>query len=371
MRLPFRFLLAYCCACSAGSHAPAQGPRGATLELHFSAGGQPTVARVYIFDQDGRPLLIPGAIHYSRPGEVHSVVDRRAVMQLAPGKYRVRAEKGAEFRPAEKMATLEPGAATRLDMEIPRFHEMNQRGWYSGDLHIHRAPEEMPLLLRAEELNVGPTITRHLGMSREPPPPFPPTHLVPADQAHIASQQNQEVERLGRGHGAVVLLNTSSPIDPNMTVLYPLDLEYCRQARAEGGFVDAEKPIWKNVPVNVAFGAIDAIGIVNNHFHPNGVLLEAEKFGSMERDSPAYQTPAGFAQWMIDLYYSFLQCGFRIPVSAGSASGVMPVWPGFERVYVHLSGPFSYTRWFQDLKAGRSIATNGPLLEVYVEGQPP
>ncbi len=179
------------------------------------------------------------------------------------------------------------------------------------------------------------------------------------------------MERLGKGHGAVVLLNAPQPVDPNMSTLFPMDLEFCRQARRKGGFVNGEKPIWKNVPVNMAFGVIDAIGVVNNHFHPHDVLLDAEKYGSMERDNPLYKTVDGFAQWMMDLYYSFLNCSFRVPVSAGSASGVMPSWPGYERVYVHLSGPFSYPQWFQDLKAGRSIATNGLLLQVYLDGKPP
>jgi hypothetical protein len=123
--------------------------------------------------------------------------------------------------------------------------------------------------------------------------------------------------------------------------------------------------------VSLALGALDSIGIVNNHFHPHDVLLDAEKYGSMERTDPSYGTVEGFARWMLDLYYSFLNCGFRIPVSAGSASGVMASWPGYERVYVHLSAPFTYEQWFRDLKSGRSIATNGPLLRVFLDGRPP
>ena len=88
-------------------------------------------------------------------------------------------------------------------------------------------------------------------------------------------------------------------------------------------------------------------------------------------DQPRYKTVTGFAEWMLELYYSFLNCGYRIPVSAGSASGVMSSWIGYERVYVKLSAPFSYEQWFRDLKNGRSIATNGPLLEVEVNGKPP
>jgi hypothetical protein len=111
--------------------------------------------------------------------------------------------------------------------------------------------------------------------------------------------------------------------------------------------------------------------VVNNHFHPHAILLDAEIYGSMERDEDRFKTPAGFADWMMELYYRLLNCGFRLPVSAGSASGIMPGWPGYERVYVHLSGEFSVAQWFRDLKAGRSVATNGPLLRATLGGKPP
>ncbi|HYM11991.1 MAG TPA: CehA/McbA family metallohydrolase [Bryobacterales bacterium] len=351
--------------------AAAQSPALLTLEVFVTSGGKPTAARLYITGEGGRSHLAPGAVTYSRRGEEHSVIDQSVRVALPPGKYRVRAEKGLEYRVAEKTLMLETGDPARVDLDVPRFFDMHQFGWYSGDLHIHRRPEEMALLLRAEDLNIGPTITRHLGNPKSDLAPFPPTELLPVDDTHFAGIQNQEVERLGKGHGAVVLLNLPEPIAPEMTPLYPMDADFCRQARARKAFVDAEKPIWKNVPIEAAFGLIDAIGVVNNHFHPHDVWLDAEKYGSMERDKPAYKTVAGFAQWMMDLYYSFLNCGFRIPVSAGSASGVMPSWPGYERVYVHLSGPLSYDQWFADLRAGRSVATNGPLLIVALDGQPP
>jgi hypothetical protein len=346
-------------------------PSTGTVDLYLRSDAKPTAGRVYITDADGKPHLIPGAVTYSRRGEDHSVVDQSAAFQLPPGKYTIRAEKGHEYRPAEKTLEVKAGEPARLDLEIAPFYSMNDLGWYSGDLHIHRSAEDLVLIVRAEDLNVAPAITRHLGGARPPADLYPTTPLVRVDPNHIVSVQNQEVERLGKGHGAVVLLNTPEAMPAGLSLLFPTETEFCRRARALGGFVDAEKPIWKNIPVNVALGLIDAVGIVNNHFHPRGVMAEAEKWGSMERDQPVYRTPAGFARWMMDLYYSFLDCGFRIPVSAGSASGVMPVWPGYERVYVHISAPFTYQQWFQDLRAGRSVATNGPLLGVFLDGQPP
>ena len=349
----------------------AQAPPNGTLELHLTTGGMSTAARVYLTDASGQRHLVPGAVTYTRREESHSVVDGDADIGLASGTYKIRAEKGAEYRSAEKTVEIGSGARTRVSLDIPRFYNMNDRGWYSGDLHIHRSPVELPLLARAEDLNIAPTITRHLGGTRRGEEPFPAIHLAPVDSMHIVSLQNQEVERLVKGHGAIVLVNVPRPIDGRMSTLFPLELDYCRQARSQGGFVDAEKPIWKNVPINIAFNAIDSIGVVNNHFHPSGVLLDTEKYGAMERDKPGDRSIAGFAQWMMDLYWSFLNCGFRIPVSAGSASGVMPSWPGYERVYVHIDGPFSYEQWFRNLKAGQSVATNGPLLIASVNGKLP
>ena len=121
-----------------------------------------------------------------------------------------------------------------------------------------------------------------MGNTGTPQKKFPPQ----------AGLQNQEVERLLKGHGAVILLNTPEPVEGRLNDLYPMDVEFCRRARAQGGFVDGEKPIWKNVPVNVALDVLDAMGVVNNHFHPHAVLLDAEKYGSMERDKPEYGTVA-------------------------------------------------------------------------------
>ncbi|NQT83136.1 CehA/McbA family metallohydrolase, partial [bacterium] len=63
-----------------------------------------------------------------------------------------------------------------------------------------------------------------------------------------------------------------------------------------------------------------------------------------------------------------LNCGFRIPVSAGTASGIMPSPVGYSRVYVKIPGEFSYENWVKGLKAGKSFATNGPTLSLKVDG---
>ena len=342
------------------------------LDLHLTSAGKPTAARVYIVDPAGHPLSIPGTVTYSRRNEVTSYVDGSATLPLPPGRYQLRAEKGMEYRKAVRNVEIQSDQTTHITIDIPQVFKMNAQGWYSGDLHNHRSPADMPLVARAEDLNISPIITRHVGgPNRQAVPSYPSQNLIEVDATHILSLHNEEVERLYQGHGAIDLLNAPTPVAVPKFDLFPMDLEYCRKARRDGAFLDAEKPIWKNTPIDVALGMVDAIGVVNNHFHPDEVMTDAEKYGSMPQDNPEYKSPAGFAQWVMNLYYSFLNCGFRIPVSAGSASGVMNSWPGYERVYVHLDQPFTYDNWFSALKYGRSFATNGPILLVTVNDQLP
>jgi hypothetical protein len=68
------------------------------------------------------------------------------------------------------------------------------------------------------------------------------------------------------------------------------------------------------------------------------------------------------------VWYRLLNCGFRLPAGAGTdamtnfASLRGPV--GQNRVFVKTGGPLDVGRFLEGLKAGRSMATNGPLVEL-------
>jgi hypothetical protein len=79
----------------------------------------------------------------------------------------------------------------------------------------------------------------------------------------------------------------------------------------------------------------------------------------------------GNGYWTQEIYYHILNCGLRLPPSAGSASGVLPNPVGYNRVYVYLGKDLTYDTWFEGLRAGRSFVTNGPLLRVQANGQHP
>jgi hypothetical protein len=73
------------------------------------------------------------------------------------------------------------------------------------------------------------------------------------------------------------------------------------------------------------------------------------------------------------VWYQLLNCGFRLPAGAGTdamanfASLRGPV--GLNRVFVRSGAPLERGRWLAALKAGRSFATNGPLLGFTIEGR--
>lgn len=72
--------------------------------------------------------------------------------------------------------------------------------------------------------------------------------------------------------------------------------------------------------------------------------------------------------WTHTVYYHVLNCGLRIPPTASSASGVARNPLGYNRVYVFVENNFSYEAWWDGLRAGRVMVTNGPLIQPFVAG---
>jgi hypothetical protein len=134
-------------------------------------------------------------------------------------------------------------------------------------------------------------------------------------------------------------------------------------------WIDIEKPFWWDVPVWLASGQMNSIGIANNHMCRS--QMYANEAWGKPRDDKRLPDPRGNGFWTQEIYYHMLNSGLRLPPSAGSASGVLPNPVGYNRVYVHLDGPFTRDAWFRGLSRGRCFVTNGPLLLATFDGQDP
>jgi hypothetical protein len=177
-----------------------------------------------------------------------------------------------------------------------------------------------------------------------------------------------EDEREG---GALLFFNLDEPMAiSGSSREYPSPMKFVAEARRHAGvWIDVEKPFWWDVPVWLANGAADSIGLANNHMCRDQ-MYETEAWGK-PRDARYLPPPRGNGFWSQEIYYQILNCGLRIPPSAGSASGVLPNPVGYNRVYVHLGKDLSYEKWWEGLRAGRSFVSNGPLLRCQANGELP
>ncbi|GMV98656.1 MAG: hypothetical protein AMXMBFR83_30040 [Phycisphaerae bacterium] len=71
------------------------------------------------------------------------------------------------------------------------------------------------------------------------------------------------------------------------------------------------------------------------------------------------------------VYYRWLNCGFRLGVTGGSAIGVMPSPAGYSRTFARLDEPLTVEGFNRAVRAGRTFATSGPMLILTVDGHFP
>jgi hypothetical protein len=222
--------------------------------------------------------------------------------------------------------------------------------------------------MRAEDLNIAPVITWWNQTNPWNSRPLPDNLLVRFDGNRFYHLMAGEDEREG---GALLYFHLFEPIAiSGASREYPSPLAFAEMARNRPKvWLDAEKPFWWDVPVWIAHGQVDSIGIANNHMC-RSQMYENEAWGK-PRDANRLPPPLGNGYWTQEIYYHILNCGLRIPPSAGSASGVLPNPVGYNRIYVHTGDKLDYNEWWNGLTAGRSFVTNGPLLLVEANGKLP
>jgi hypothetical protein len=359
----------FACALACWSTIGLETAPGATVRVQVvdDATGQTVPARAYLWRGD-QPLLPVGFASYARGDERHFLVPGDFELELEPGTYRLRLERGLEYQAVEVELHV-PGAGS-VPVRLRRWAAMNAEGWYSADMHVHRDPADVPLILRAEDLNFVPTITTHVWSNDVSQPWKSPAEFpVVVEPGRLFTANAQEVERIQGGPGAVILLARGLPLPFNGYEHYPPAVAYTRKAHQMGGYVEGDKLFWVDTFVNAALGEIDFIEINCNHFLPRLVDTDLAAWSHWPIEF-GYRGRQGFALWMMDLYYRILNSGIELALSAGSANGVKATPVGHDRIYVRLGKErFDYSSFMEALKQGRSFSTNGPILELEVDGR--
>ncbi len=355
------------------------GAYGGILSVRIEdENGAAVPARVYLIDSRGEAVFPANTIRYDnvRPdgiSERHFVPPEGTFsLEPAQGVYRITVERGKEYLPRTFEVSAPSNGELKRTIKLRRWTSMAARGWYSADMHVHRRLTELGALMSAEDLTVAIPISKWRTNQKQSQDPDLDRFLALADSEgtfHVSPGRffpvlNEELEP--RASALLASWLGGKPV----ALEYPLAKFGEAVARA-GGVSDSEKATSLEMPALAAVGAFKTLGLVNNHIWRTESYRSA--WGAWPDRMLREYSPscAGFVQSGFDMYSALLNSGFAVRLSAGSASGVHPVPPGWSRVYVKAGRPLSARGWVEGLRAGRSFVTTGPMLMLRVNGKEP
>jgi len=310
-----------------------------------------------------------------RPFEAHYFDSSGASEITVPaGEVEVDVMRGFENHFEQRKVAVKADSTAQLTVRVaPLFVAVDATSeWVSGDVHVHmnyagtyrNTPKHLVEQAAAENLG----IVEDLVVNKEQRIPdiayFSP-QLDPASTADHLLQHGQEFHTSYWGHLGLLNLTRNFILPgyaayPNTAAasLYPANANVADMAHQQGALVGYVHPfdsipdpakdasLTAELPADVALGKVDYIEVV----------------GFSDHKSTA------------EVWYKLLNCGFRLPTAAGTdfmgnyASLRGPV--GLNRVYAEVKpGPLKIEPWLGAIKAGRTFATNGPLLRFSLGGQ--
>jgi hypothetical protein len=301
-----------------------------TFEIVDAETLKPVVARIHLKNSRGRPVSIrvPGLNQFAD----HFYIDGAMLLGLRVGQYTFDLEAGPEYRTQAGHFEIQRHAEDHKRVEMHPFADLAKEGWFAGDLDVERRAVDLPLAMKSESLALAP---------------------------------NRDKDGENTLAADLLVFGLSKPLATDGKT----SLEILREAKAAGAHVVARTPFAWDLPVWLASGELDAINVIHHHALRDAVV-DNEADGR-PRDKTFFPGKNGNGRWSESIYFHVLNCGLRVPPSAGSGTGSNQSPLGTNRVYVHLDEKFSPERWWEGLDDGRVFVTNGPLLRPTVEGQSP
>jgi TolB protein len=300
-----------------------------------------------------------------------------AYLDLPVGKYVVDMTGGFEVQPFRKLLELSPGqvAEVQATWEPLEFSQAGHGTWVASDLHVHMnyggIYRNTPTHLVEQGEGEGLKVIHELTVNKEQR--FPDISFVKfkndlAAEPDVLIVQGQEFHTSYWGHRGILGLKNHLLLPgyagyPNTAAasLYPMNADVYDMAHEQGALVGAVHPfdevpdpfakpaqrITDELPVDVVLGKLDYMEIVGFSDHKSTAAV----------------------------WYKLLNLGFRLPAGAGTDATTNYAAPirgqvGFDRVYVWTPGwPANIELWMEELKHGRTFATNGPLIEFRLGGE--
>lgn len=284
--------------------------------------------------------------------------------KLPRGIYFYTIEKGLEYRTVSGQFEVKRGANDGVTVSIPRFTDMAAKGWWSGDLEVYRPQKDVPVLMDANDVHFANLIAQNNEGDRLKKG-FPDQQLKKVTDRITFHQTGIVDSRYG---GGIIILGSARPLSlpkPGSVVPYSA----LPETKKDLHFA-ANASIW-DLPIHLARHEQDPDFQLQG-INIAGDVVTQETYKKKRSDlRPFPKNIVGdhkTEQWQTKIYYHVLNCGLKIPPVASSASGNTKSPVGHNRVYVHCGKNFSYDKWIENLKLGRTVVTNGPIMNVLFNG---
>jgi len=308
--------------------------------------------------------------------------DGHFIIKVPVGKAIIHIERGKEYLPVDKEIIIVHNQTAKVDITLTRWISMHKEGWYSSDMHCHFGRDNLEILKQlalADDINFEPILTlwnhQRSSTADEIWLDGRAGSSVYANSTHMITFRNQEIERIGgdafESVGALLMFGLTEPVRmPMRNSKYPCDAVLGRKAKRSSPqcVIDTDKPIWGENVIGVALGLFDSVQVCHNHYHRDSTLRLGWGMAAHDTDRQDYWGEDELFYRTNLTYYHFLNCGFRLSVTGGSAMGVMQVPLGYNRTYAKLDGTLTEANYLKAICAGRTFATSGPMLILIANG---
>jgi hypothetical protein len=332
-----------------------------TLTIVDPATSKSIPCRMHLRNDKDRPQRAAKTLFW----DDHFVFPGTVKLKLPRGTYHYEIEHGPEYVTANGYFIIQDQAKDEKVVDLKRACDMADEGWWSGDLHVHRPIKDAELLMQADDLHVAGVVTwseKKTEWARKPPPA--------ATVKRFDGNRYYDVvagESVGPG-GTLLFLNLRQPLAASESPDSQLNLLSAAREQ-EGAWIDASRVTAWDLPLWLATGRVDSIELCDDQFCRAATRQDST---SRPRDEGSALGAAGVGVWTHEIYYHVLNCGLRIPPSAGSGTGEAPNPIGYNRVYVWVDKEnFSLEAWWKGLRLGRAVVTNGPLIRPFANSRQP
>ena len=269
---------------------------------------------------------------------------------LPRGEVIVDVARGFEYEPLRTKITIEPSQKD-LTIRLKRWTNMNERGWFSGDAHIHFLSTQGAMTETAgEDLNVANVLQSQWGSHFSSIEEFNGLPVVSPNGKNIV-YVGQESRQSPLDH--LILLGHQNQIMP-----------WCTGQGGEseiGGTLEITLSDWAD-QCHAQGGTV-----ISPHF--SGLVGETVVLiatGRTQGIELIYQRERSHND-----YYRILNCGYRLAILGGTDKMSADVPVGLYRTYVRIPDEedFTYDNWCMNIARGRTFLSSGPMIGISVDGQ--